>query len=363
MKNILTSILLISSTTLQTLATNTNIPPINIFKDHLAPAPVAGAFRMKDYIIWGGSVIKADDGRYYMFASRWPKKLGMKNWVTNSEIVLASADRPEGPYSFEKVILPPRGPQFWDGMTTHNPTIHRYKGKYILFYIGMTYPFKRPTQTITDKQYGNTWNTKRIGIAIADSPKGPWKRFNKPILQPRPNHWDAAITSNPAAIIHPDGSVLLIYKSAPVPYPERRKNRALHFGVASAPNYLGPYKRLNNGKYIDIKGAKNAHIEDPYIWYSNGYYHMIAKIFSKTLTGEAGAGFYAYSKDGEKWSLSKHPKAYSRTVLFNDGTTRTQIKLERPQVLLKNGTPTHIFFATRDSKESDIYNLVIPLKK
>ena len=164
-------------------------------------------------------------------------------------------------------------------------------------------------------------------------------------------------------MIHEDGSVLLIYKSAPVPYPARNKNRALHFGVATAPHYLGPYKRMNDGQKIEIEGAKNAHVEDPCVWRANGYYQMVAKVFSKTLTGEPGAGFYAYSEDGIKWVLPENPKAYSRAVLFSDGTKRNQTKLERPQVLIQDGKPTHIFFATADHKWADIYNLVIPLKR
>ncbi|MBD3375954.1 hypothetical protein GF406_13040 [candidate division KSB1 bacterium] len=336
--------------------------PVNMFEGNLGPAPVGGSFRMKEYIIWGGSVTKGDDNRYYMFASRWPKAVGMGNWVVNSEIVLATSDKAEGPYRFEKVILPSRGSQFWDGMVTHNPSIHRYNGKYVLFYVGSTYDFKKPASPVSREIYEQVWNTKRIGIAVSDSPFGPWKRFEKPILEPRPGEWDAAITSNPAAVIHEDGSVLLIYKSAPVPYPARNKNKALHFGVATAPHYLGPYKRMNAGQKINIKGTKDAHVEDPCIWQANGYYHMVAKIFSKSLTGESGAGFYAYSVNGIDWSLPENPKAYSRMVSFSDGTKRQQTKLERPQVLVQDGHPTHIFFATADPEWTDIYNLVIPLK-
>jgi hypothetical protein len=210
--------------------------------------------------------------------------------------------------------------------------------------------------------YEKVWNGKRIGVAVADTPLGPWKRADQPILEPRPGDWDGAITSNPAPVVHEDGSVLLIYKSAPVPYPARNQNRALHFGVASARHYLGPYERMNSGRPIAIRGTDNAHVEDPYIWKSGGHYHMVAKIFSEGITGEREAGFYASSKDGVDWSLPAEAKAYSRTVSFADGTTRTQTKLERPQVLVRDGKPTHIFFATADPEWADIYNLVIPLK-
>ena len=132
----------------------------NPFADQLGAAPMEGSFKMKGYIIWGGSVVKGDDGRFYMFASRWLKSADMRNWVTNSEIVLASADKAEGPYEFEKVVLPPRGPEYWDGMMTHNPSIRRHEGKYILFYIGTTYVLERPTSMIDREVYGQVWNGK-----------------------------------------------------------------------------------------------------------------------------------------------------------------------------------------------------------
>ena len=83
---------------------------------------------MEDYIVWGGSVIRRDDDKYYMFASRWLKALTMSAWVTSSEVVLASSETPEGPYQFERVVLPRRGEEYWNGLAIHNPTIQRQKG-------------------------------------------------------------------------------------------------------------------------------------------------------------------------------------------------------------------------------------------
>ncbi len=85
------------------------------FIDRLLPAPKGGGFAMKDYWIWDPSVIKGEDGRYHMFASRWSKQYGFGNWVTNSEVVRAISDTPEGPYEFVEVVLPARGKQYFDG--------------------------------------------------------------------------------------------------------------------------------------------------------------------------------------------------------------------------------------------------------
>lgn len=316
---------------------------------------------MHDWIVWGGSVIKGEEGKYYMYASRWPDKLTMSAWVTNSEIVLASSDKVEGPYEFEKVILPARGKEYWDGMMTHNPSIQYHNGKYILYYIGTSYDFEQPEDSIPTRQmYEQAWNGKRIGVAISDSPFGPFLRKDKPILTPRPDKWDAAITSNPAPYIHEDGSVLLIYKSAPVPYPERNNNRTLQFGVARADHYLGQYSRVGENNRINFSPI-DTDVEDPYIWNDGDRYYLLAKCMNDEITGESQSGFLATSTDGISWTISDPPRAYSKTIQLDDGTTQTMKKLERPQVLIQNGHPTHVFFACRNEND-EIFNMVRPLK-
>ena len=43
------------------------------FINRLAASQKNGGFEMEDYWVWGASVIKGEDGKYHMFASRWPK--------------------------------------------------------------------------------------------------------------------------------------------------------------------------------------------------------------------------------------------------------------------------------------------------
>lgn len=88
----------------------------------MLPAPRGGGFRMEGYWVWCGSVVQGEDGKFHMFASRWPKTLPMHpGWMTASEIVRADSDTPEGPYRFCEVALPARGAEYWDGRCTHNP--------------------------------------------------------------------------------------------------------------------------------------------------------------------------------------------------------------------------------------------------
>lgn len=111
-------------------------------KEMMLPAPRGGGFAMEGYWVWCGSVIKGEYGRYHMFASRWPKIQPMHpGWLLQSEVVRAVSDTPCGPYEFQEVVLPARGPEYWDGRITHNPRIFKTKKGYVLYYTGTSVHF------------------------------------------------------------------------------------------------------------------------------------------------------------------------------------------------------------------------------
>ncbi len=330
---------------------------------------------MDDYWVWCGSVIKADnpgeDGRYHMFASRWPRRLPMSpHWLFSSEVVRASSDTPEGPYTFQEVVLPRRGPAFWDGMNTHNPTVKKVGQTYLLYYFGATYDHEAPdplrpetwvTSNKHDTHYLPTWNRKKTGLAVSQSILGPWKRLDHPILDSRPDCWDATAITNPAPCIMEDGRVFMLYKSR---RPGGDKNK-LELGVAYADRFDGPYRRLSNEPIFQFDDPKQ-HVEDPYLWFEGGKFNCIMKDMTGGLTGEWGAGIHATSDDCIHWRISQPPKAWSRTVRWDDGTTSYQANFERPQLLIQDGKPTHLFAATGDGAKpwhfSHTWNMCIPLR-
>jgi len=143
----------------------------------LGVVPKGGGFRMDGYWVWCGAVIKAEDGCYHMFASRWPRDITFHpGWMTNSEIVRAVADKPEGPYTFQEVVLPARSPEYWDGRATHNPSITKHGDTYVLFYMGSTNPIgTAPRGTkfeLTDPMCTIARANKRIGVATARASPG-----------------------------------------------------------------------------------------------------------------------------------------------------------------------------------------------
>ena len=72
------------------------------FKLELAKVPASAKFVSDTMSIWGGSLVKGDDGLYHMYYSRWPKKLGWA-WVTHSEIAHAVSVSPFGPFEFREM--------------------------------------------------------------------------------------------------------------------------------------------------------------------------------------------------------------------------------------------------------------------
>ncbi len=343
--------------------------PTHPFINRILPAPKGGGFRMDGYWVWCGSVIRGDDGRYQMFASRWPRDVSFApNWLTNSEVVRTVSDTPAGPYEFVEVVLPQRGRCYWDGLMTHNPTIHRFEDEYLLFYTGTNYSFPTPGPGVelSELQWKEARRKQAIGLATAPSVEGPWERRNLPILEPRPGKWDGLITTNPAACVHADGSVLLAYKST------AHDDDLLRLGVARAPRAEGPYERLSDEPLFDFgrdeQGTPTSrHAEDPYIWWSGECYEMVAKDMNGKICGEPGAGLHGVSYDGAVWEVADPPKALSRTVAWDDGTETTFAHVERPQVLIEDGTPTHLFCAVGNAVGdmrgmTETWNIAIPLK-
>ena len=165
----------------------------NLIREKLLPAVKGGGFFRDDLMIWCGSVIKGEDGRFHMFASCWERELGFgANWLFHSRVVRAASDTPEGPFRLEETVLPRRGREYFDGMNTHNPYIRFWNGKYYLYYIGTTYggPIPIHASQISDQRFIEVWNQKRIGLAVSDSVFGPWQRRDTPLLDPRDcSHW------------------------------------------------------------------------------------------------------------------------------------------------------------------------------
>lgn len=314
------------------------------------------------YYVWCGSVTKAKDGKYYMLYSRWPLADGFESWPISSEIAVAVADHPQGPFKYLKTVLPARGTSYWDGSATHNPCVVKHQNKYYLFYMGTssTAPIKK------NESYTTNWwmyrNTQRIGVAVADEPYGEWKRLDHPVLDVSPDSsaYDGLMVSNPAATFDNKGNVVLLYKQ--VNKTEKISGGRVRFGVAIAKNPLGPYTKHPQPIFELKDGSAEWMVaEDPYIWYQQGRYLAIVRDVVGKFTGDTGAWALMISKDAKNWQPATHPKVIGSTFYWQDGKPGVS-KLERPCLVQENGKPIFLYGATRADKDQTLsYNVAVPL--
>jgi hypothetical protein len=329
------------------------------------PVPAENKFAEPGYHVWCGAPVKGGDGRYHLFYSRWPKRVGFApGWAIHSEIAYAAADRPQGPYRHVNVALPARGTnpdtgeKFWDGDVTHNANAFFRDGKYYLYYMGnrgdgKSYPLHR--------------NNQRIGLAIAENPAGPWRRFDRPIVDVAADRtaFDSLCVTNPAACPRPDGGVLLVYKA--VQFIEGKPMGGnVRYGAASADRPEGPYVKTPGRIFeADTPSAHWMVAEDPFIWFSKRYgnrFYAVTRDVVGAFSGEKGGICLFESPDGLHWSAARKAKVLGAKFPWADGSLSTK-SIERPALLLEGEEPTYLFGATngypKDGTES--YNVQIPL--
>jgi len=77
--------------------------------------------------------------------------------------------------------------------------------------------------------------------------------------------------------------------------------------------------------------------EDPFLWVdTRGNFHMLTHHFHPQ------GGYHAFSKDGLNWTYGG--LAYNMTVLWDDGTTMTMKRRERPELVFNNQGVPYILY-------------------
>ena len=320
------------------------------FNKLIKPVPPRAVLKMKNWVVWGGSVV-FDDGKYHMYFSRWPKGDKHKGWITDSEIAYAVSDDPLGPFEFQKTIIGKRGQKYWDADMAHNPNILKWKNKFYLYYTG---------------NYGNGefWihrNNQRIGVAVSDNPEGPWKRFDKPILDIDQNGWDSLFTTNPSCCPTPDGGLILIYKAATDKKNTHSQDCPVAHGVAFAKDPVGPFQKKPDP--IFKSGKAKFPGEDPYVFYHNDCFYTILKDMGGYYTDHKRALVLFESDDGINWELASMPLVTTRKIKFENKKVEEFQRLERPQILKINDKLSVLYCAAKEKQKKYAYNIHIPLRE
>jgi hypothetical protein len=294
---------------------NGRAPERRSLKDCLLPAVRNGGFQMDGYMLWCSSVIKVGV-TYHMFASRWPAQYGLAGWTRYSECVRATSTNLPGPYTFQEIVLRKRT-DHWDKSRVHNVKIVRAGSKFVLFYI-------------------NTAN--ETGYAVADSVNGPWTRSDKPVIR----------ASNPAPLVRPDLSIYVFCRL--------RDRIDVNRGIAfTAPGYKGPFSVVANGENLL---PDNNELEDPSIWWANHQYNILVNDWKGHATGIFKAGAQYLSKDGIHYQLMSHEPVFTKTVVYDDGTSETFSRRERPFVYVNDKQEVTALF-TACLPESGVSRIVV----
>jgi hypothetical protein len=294
-----------------------------------------------DYIVWCCAPIYGPDGKVHVFYSRWPREAGFQAWLTHCEVAHAVADDPAGPYKTVDVALAGRGPGHWDACTIHNPTIHRVGDRYALFYMANAFTPTSPRDEAI--------NTKRVGVAFSDSLYGPWERPDQPLITTGPaGSWDEVLVSNPAFLAHPQGQCWLYYKGVDTDS-WRKFHGNRKYGLAVAETLTGPYRKHVGNPLIDMSVfGEHYECEDAYMWHDGEGFHAIMRDMG--VFGEQ-YGLYLHSDDGIRWGtpqIGYHPSPYYLEEPPNDLPRKE--RFERPQLLFKDGQPSHLFVAFRGGR-------------
>lgn len=283
------------------------------------------------FTIWGTSPVMGDDGKVHLFVARWPGVLKVDpGWRSHSEIAHYVGDTPEGPFRFSDVAIKGTGQDTWDKYGAHNPTIHKVGKNYVLLYIANNNPNQPPHPS-----------NQCIGMAIAKSPYGPWKKVGEDglVLKTPENekYWNYKAgngVNNPALLQHPNGGFFLYFKS------EKAK-----MGLAIAENIEGPYVQLP----FPVT-ANNQAIEDGYAFMYKGKFallttdnHGIIEEGGGILwTSENGINFKGYEQ-GFKRINDYTDVDMSKVAVHYGSQGRRYAKFERPQVLLIDGQPKYLY--------------------
>lgn len=304
---------------------------------------------------WGGQIFE-DGGKYHMFMAEMLNHCGLFAWRTNSACVHATADTPEGPYTFSDVAVP----QF-----CHNPQVYKYTKPdgggtgYALFHIGMGTGAPVPKKCAppgnrtgggpgSDAGSGvkfveNPGGPRTVSISAADaqamaaeeaagtgarlhlsdSPYGPW--IPHPGVTPDCN--------NPAPFQHPNGTWYLLCNS---------------HTIYRAPTVTGNWTAVGSA-YCSPAGLPGTY-EDPFLYMdAQERWHIIFHVYNATFPcGACNSTLvsgHRFSEDGIHY-MGSYVSPYTHTIERTDGTKMEVATRERPKMLLRDGVPTYLMTGT-----------------
>jgi hypothetical protein len=355
-----------------------SLVPISVsgYSDSARQLPVSeSVLSIDNYFVWGGSVVKGEDGRYHMFFSLFDAGKDLPkfsdSWLLSSKIGYAVSDHPDRGFRFVRVILAGAAAEgdtgAWDAQGVHNPHIKEFNGKYYLYYIGSHDPGERPAG---DPGAGlsardRIQQVQSVSVIEADKLEdlidGNFIRPKSPLMTARTRvKPDRAIDPSPAGTTPlPDNLIMVnptvVYRPSDKKYLMYFKGnlydqgwRGVH-GVAIADHPAGPFRQLDEFMFgLRTPEGTLASAEDPYVWYHPGteLFYAVFKDFQGHFTGAGHGLAIMISPDGIKWELHPQRLFTPKELPLDNGTAIPLANMERPQFLInREGEPVAFYTA------------------
>jgi len=324
------------------------------FTTRLIPPARDQVFAMEGYYVWGATCIGDGNGRYHLFACRWPKSSEFWGWISHGEIVRAEGERPEDPFEYRET-LDVLKEAAWSCGSVIGPVVFKWEGAYYLAYTGMSLPDEPdPDMPFTKWRHLNRHRIRfrqHVGMASAPHPAGQWRPVSDaPVLSPRPGKWDEPFVTDPVACATPEGKILLVYKSSTERStdPDKKEGGRLLLGLAMADQPGGPYRRVGREPLFEH------YVEDPFIWHENGEYRMLAKDMTGAISGgRYGNGLLYASANGIDWELAAEKTGWEMRIDWLGEPAQDVWRMERPAVLVEDGHAICLYTAVAPSREMD----------
>lgn len=155
---------------------------------------------------WGGNVVfSEEDNMWHLFFAEFLNECGLGSWETNSVVAHAVAPTYSGPFK--------RLPGVVQEAFHHNPSVARAPdGTFLLYSIGNGSQTPKDCRgTALSESASDAPQAGIITVSYSNSVNGPWTTLPDPVLEGRDGEWDAFVT-NPSVYIFENGTVLMAYR-------------------------------------------------------------------------------------------------------------------------------------------------------
>ncbi|MDR2902894.1 MAG: DNRLRE domain-containing protein, partial [Clostridiales bacterium] len=294
---------------------------------NLGDANKTGYGNYWDY--WDGSIIKADDGTYHIFSSRWDKAYGHETgWTRHSTAIHAVSDNLYGPYE-------DLGLAYDDVFNNLVGAGHNVAALELQPDDASGYRYAITTSGDVAAS-GNCWGSNDLYH---------WERIGSFFKAEDSTNVDFG--GNFVVMCAPEDNEYGKYISI-----------GRQFEVATADHIQGPWTLRFRG-FDRVPGSPTQDMEDPLMFYMDGLYHAV---FNQWSTMRA---FWYISENGvDGWELQPGYAYNPRQDLIyyeNEQGEKYHVnhwgKMERPYMYMENGLPVAMSFDAINSRKVDDRNL------